>query len=1022
MTRNDPLQDTFDPLREQLLAAAAEFKTDADALSGLLVDLVNDVQRASNEPLVILPVAHHSPSCAAHTVQRLREHPPRVIFIELCEDLQSKIDELKDCKLPIALQAFASKSDDFPESWVPLSVVAPLTEFSAEYQAIAFALSHEGVDVVFVDRSVDHIFQWIKPAGDDANEDDKALHALMPEQEEEEADEDELNHASSVGLQLGQMMPTFDDFREFLLQNARVNHFSEWWDVYVEQPTLGASFDAWRQTMILVGSLIRRIGTTPERLAEHENRERYMWTRMKEWLAQHSVQPQDAVYICGAAHAASLVDEWGTAAFGTPEDPRWAIPPRTSTEWLYGFIPSSYSAIERQFAHPRGTLALAENTWNKSITAVSITPFSLSARKKTRARPKAEKATAPTSPDVDLMAVMTRAPAIEAEDQAQLLRWCSEIVELARKNHYLATTADAIAIYETSVLLAGLRRRRHPSPYDFVDAAVTCLEKLDVPGKRDVRQLCGIMLGADRVGQVGYSSLPPLVQDVYDRLNPIGVTPKKTTITRWLIDFTKKPSPDDVARSNLLWRIHYLLPNAGVARPIMGEMKLGGKRLQESWDIKIAGEQQRAIIQLAFEGVTIEQVLEFRIKRQAHAPSATTVKLLELAEASILFADSPRLTEDVGERAVHLLTHDVGAQDAQAVFERVRRLIHYYRSTPGGLPHWIEEFVSQGYQHYATLLPAAFADRGTTPEQLSGMLAFLFNLEALALALGCNRSQVLIAIQQAGPITHDPPKLGLLWAAEWMLQLRDGEAMRAAFDSILDNPLSLTAFPEYLSGFLLALNFTPLVAPLAVELVSRAFADLPDAILMPWMPGLISSLRAFSTEVLPALFKEVFQTLPRDLPAVDDWVPRWDLEPRKAAAAAAPVPTGPTLSPAELAARGLLVAWPATTDALAAGLGAEGPWLAVLPTSSDEAGPAPTGPQLAPEELAARDLLVAWPATTDALAANLGAPITWTPLQAAAPSAPATSPAAAVDPTEAAARALLDAWPEALQAWATTSA
>ena len=60
------------------------------------------------------------------------------------------------------------------------------------------------------------------------------------------------------------------------------------------------------------------------------------------------------------------------------------------------------------------------------------------------------------------------------------------VVELARKNGYLASTADSIAVYHTAVLLAQMRNRRHPSPYDFRDAAVTCLEKDRIPGKRNV--------------------------------------------------------------------------------------------------------------------------------------------------------------------------------------------------------------------------------------------------------------------------------------------------------------------------------------------------------------------------------------------------------------------------------------------------------------------------------------------------------------------------------------------------------
>ena len=70
------------------------------------------------------------------------------------------LTELRNCRLPVALQAFASELDGFPVESAPLSVIAPITESSAEYQAIAYALETPGVELVLVDRSTDHVFQW----------------------------------------------------------------------------------------------------------------------------------------------------------------------------------------------------------------------------------------------------------------------------------------------------------------------------------------------------------------------------------------------------------------------------------------------------------------------------------------------------------------------------------------------------------------------------------------------------------------------------------------------------------------------------------------------------------------------------------------------------------------------------------------------------------------------------------------------------------------------------------------------
>src|SRR5207248_1147127 len=98
-----------------------------------------------------------------------------------------------------------------------------------------------------------------------------------------------------------------------------------------EQPLHGSDYGTFRQVMTLIGSLLRRLGRRDDPdLPTDRLRERFMWTRMKDYLREHRLEPGDALHICGAAHAASDVDE-----FGTGNDLHWDIPPRTETKWLY---------------------------------------------------------------------------------------------------------------------------------------------------------------------------------------------------------------------------------------------------------------------------------------------------------------------------------------------------------------------------------------------------------------------------------------------------------------------------------------------------------------------------------------------------------------------------------------------------------------------------------------------------------------------------------------------------------------
>ncbi|MGW0807330.1 DUF5682 family protein [Nonomuraea sp. NPDC002799] len=886
----------FGSLREQLLDAAETFAGSPVAVSGILSGLVDDVDRALREELEIFPVCHHSPASALAMVRRLREKQPKVIYLELCEDLQPLLTELRNCRLPVAVQAFATDLDGFPKAWAPLSVVAPITEASAEYQAISYALETPGVELVLVDRSTDHVFQWAPKDG---------------EQPQQAKNEEAGLHGDAIGVEIGDLRPRFAELEEHLLHHGKVRHWSEWWDQYVEQPLSGADYDTYRQVMVLIGSLFRRLTPDEGRLATDEDRERYMWTRMREHLATSEADPADCLYVCGAFHAASRVEQFGlksTAAF--------EITPRTATEWLYGLIPSSHSAIESQFGLAAGSVSIAAASWAKSLSRSGLTPFQLAGQKGARKRSAKLPKPVPQGEVTDqLTGFLSKPPALDELDEAELLGWSVDIVRLARRNGYLASTADAIAVFETSILLAGMRNRARPTPYDFQDAAVTCIEKDTVPGRRDVARLCEILLGGDRVGEVGYDALPPLARNVYDRLAPLGLDLEKRTIQRALLDLNA--TPELVPCSDLLWMLRYLLPREAV-RPIMGERRLGERSIQESWDLAF-GKHQRSIIELGYEGVTIEQVLEQRLRRSVWDPKATAAIALAAVEDAVLFLDSRRFADELGARAVELLAAERSVDDAPEVLRRIRRLLAYYRANEPELPAWCEAFVTAGYAHYCTLLPTAFVDDDTGVRQVAAMLGFLFTMESLALALGCDRAQLELSVRQSHP--EAPAKVALLWAARHQLGLLPMAELRSRVDELLANPLVIPSFPQYIMGFVQAMEPAPALSGFVVEVISKAFGKLPDSVLLPWLPKLITTLRDQAPDLVPVLVREAGRTFPGSLAAVDAWTPPWTARP-------APLAAGPVSAVASGPVTDLLLGHPAACDAVAGLLGCAGEWRA----------------------------------------------------------------------------------------------
>ncbi|MFJ2715545.1 hypothetical protein [Streptomyces sp. NPDC087437] len=969
---------TFAALRGQLQEAAATFAGGPDALEGILLGMVDDVDRAVREPLEIFPVCHHSPASATAMARRLREKQPKVVYLELCEDMAPLLTELRNCRLPVAVQAFAGDVDGFPRDWAPLSVVAPITEASAEYQAIAYALDTPGVELVLVDRSADHVFQW-DTGGEQARE--AAAEDTDPPAEAEAA-----LHGEAVGVELGDVRPRFAELEEHLLRHGRVRHWSEWWHQYVEVP-LGdsaAGHDTYRQVMLLVGSLFRRLAPGDgARVRVDEDRERYMWTRMREHMTATGTDPADCLYVCGAFHAVSRVEEFGV--HGAAET--FTISPRTATTWQYGLIPSSHAAIEAQFGLAAGSVSIASTEWTKSLKRTRVQPYRLagqagtkkSAAKKAPAKrtsaaevrggqvivpaPESTTIPAPESAAADrLSGFLHRPPVLDGLDEAELLGWSVDIVRAARRNGYLASTADAIAVFETSVLLAGMRDRAKPTPYDFQDAAVTCIEKDAVPGRRDVRRLVEIMMGGDRIGQVGYEALPPLARDVHDRLAPLGLKLQQRGVQRALLDMASRSELQ--ACSDVLWMLRRLMPH-GAARPIMGERRLGERSIQESWDLAL-GTHQRALIELGYEGVSIEQVLEQRLRRDAYGPQATTATVLAAVEDATLYLRSRRLADELGTHALKVLATERSVDGAPEVLRRVRGLLAYYRTSEPVLPQWIESFVKTGYAHYCTLLPVAFRDEDATVGQVAAMLGFLFSMESLALSLGCDRAQLDLAVAQSHP--EEPSKTALLWAAQVQLGTLSRAELRGRCDALLDNPLVVPAYPRYLSGFVHALEPVPGLADVVVEAVSNAFGRLPDAVLLPWLPLLITTLRSGAAELAPLLIREAGRIFPGRLAALDAWIPPWRTPP-------APPATRRTRSSGhDRRGAALLPAHPATCDAVAELLGCTQGW-----TPADV--PPPSGIRL----------LTAHPATCDAVADLLGCDGAWTASGAAPSGAALTS-------------------------------
>ena len=322
----------------------------------------------------------------------------------------------------------------------------------------------------------------------------------------------------------------------------------------------------------------------------------------------------------------------------------------------------------------------------------------------------------------------------------------------------------------------------------------------------------------------------------------------------------------------ILWQLNFLL-GAAVVKPIMGDLRLGSKKIQESWDVYL-GKNQRALIELGYEGVNIEYVIEKRLKMDVYGAKKSALKGLLAVEASILFIDNPRLTEELGLRCDDLLEEEDSIKEAPEILKQVRKLINYYRGEGIELPEWLNNFIKTGYSHYCTLLPTAFQSEEVGVKQVSAMASFVISLQNLAIAFGSNRQQLIITTQQSS--TEDAAKQAVLWTVEVILGLRDLTLLSPYFDKLLKNPLRLNTLPDYIKGFILTLDFSKVMVKLIVELLSKAFEQLPDSILFVWLPKLISTLQQEKTPYIQQIIKEASLIFPKNSTALRNWQPTWE--------------------------------------------------------------------------------------------------------------------------------------------------
>ncbi len=504
-----------------------------------------------------------------------------------------------------------------------------------------------------------------------------------------------------------------------------------------------------------------------------------------------------------------MVEEWGI------DGKKGKNEALDTSNWKYGVMQSDFLMVDAQFGQLPGVTGEIDARWD--------------AIKSKMYRVK------PQNPS-DLLENYSIA------QHDQLVRWSIDIVKKARQEGYITSPADSIEIVRTTYRLKELKNRPYISKFDFTEAATTCIEK-DDPYLPKVEDMVGKILFSNKIGKVGYHALPPLAQDVMDRLSSLKVPSTYKKIKRILYDLKKEPQYQLI--SDLLWLLKFLEVNV---TPIVGQKKLGSQDNQESWDIYIY-KQQNILIRLALEGITVEEVFRNRIVKKIDKESKP-VEVLNAIRTVLTYLEIDDITLNYLTKMLVSSTFDLRFEDPMKLYNLTIEILNFYRSQKTGIPQWFNNYILSAYRAYCQELASAVDDSTISVENIATIFNFVFKVESIALAQGASRNELEVAFLLIERLKLPLGKKAVVLAAESLLNQEKEEELKLMVAKTFWNPLTIQTLSDLLTGIVYATNFAPNAVNILIELLDQCFRKLDDQLIFQWMPLLIDSFSELKREYI----------------------------------------------------------------------------------------------------------------------------------------------------------------------------
>ncbi|MHA1610421.1 MAG: DUF5682 family protein [Promethearchaeota archaeon] len=504
--------------------------------------------------ITYFPIRHHSPASSRFLTEYLTLKSPKLVFFEFPSDAQNEISFIaaKDTKPPIALYSFFKDDQNqlglngifTPNLKIPKKFHAwyPLTQYSPEYVLISYC-SKKKIPIYCIDAPFLQIAE------------NQLKNSIIPMSGANSHYSEPLNEQSASQM---------SQFYEILADYFGNQSMEDIWDIIFEIPGQLETTDDYLKVFIEYCINLRL--STPDEIFEKEAimfRENYMISKIKRLKKKYPKIPDvDILVVTGGLHSVILPQIAS----------KTKVMPKSKLKSITSLIPFSFSRVSNLSGYSSGNWApyyynqLWENylKFHSSASSSSTTFY-----------------------------------------EETYLESISTIFYESRQNGLLLSTADSIAVHQTSRLLASLRFRTFPNVRDIQEALILCCIKENPQTSNQVFQqiIMAYFIGT-KIGAITKKYTKVGVQkDFYHKFENFGIELKDKTLTLEL----NLHQPKDRLMAEYFWQLDFLeipgFSNINGTRDINSNFNIFKEKWTMQWSTKI----DLKLLEISIYGTTIEE-------------------------------------------------------------------------------------------------------------------------------------------------------------------------------------------------------------------------------------------------------------------------------------------------------------------------------------------------------------------------------------------------------------------------------